>query len=627
VIAGVVPLGYLLLAFPPWLPNLYMPHLDGSWVLGLNALYAAGETFGRDVVFTFGPYGLVYVNSYFPGAFGYAFAVRVFLAVVAWVAALGVARRYFVRPGVALAWMAAVIGWSVAASLEAFVFGLAAALLLVSFSPALSDQRGVRGALVTVLALAGLIKFTFMIAAATAVGGAALASVLRRRVPWEVPAWVSLVVLWWVAAGQPPGDLPLFIGRSLEVAGGYSAGMSTNGYAPEIAYALAVMTVSAAAVLVAGWRRDRLKAAGEAGAFATLSFLAFKAGFVRHDGHVLVAATTAVGMMLWYFPACWRVGGAARLLATGGLLGGLAFAAQAFGHYTPGGLLRALAAPAGQIPAAVQAGVRMADGTEELAAAFDANMAAIRAGSPLPTITGTVDVYPWAIAVPVAWKYAYRPRPVFQSYQANTPTLAELNADHLRGPDAPETVLFDVQPIDAQYPSLADGPSWLELLSRYDVRDAAAPFVILDRRATPVGYALEPLVDMEARVERLVSVPTSDSGWIWAVIDMRETFEGRVLTAAFKPPYVAIDVRTRDGARRSFRLVPGMAAAGFLLSPVIDSRSEFALLLGEARADASVPGALAGDTVTGVRVSFDTSIVHAYRRGYRLRLYRIRPAP
>ncbi|WP_254706813.1 hypothetical protein [Ralstonia pseudosolanacearum] len=43
-------------ALVPWLPVMPQAGLDHSWVLGMNQAVAQGLVFGRDMIFTFGPY-------------------------------------------------------------------------------------------------------------------------------------------------------------------------------------------------------------------------------------------------------------------------------------------------------------------------------------------------------------------------------------------------------------------------------------------------------------------------------------------------------------------------------------------------------------------------------------------
>lgn len=42
--------------------------LDSAWIIGLNQGFADGLVFGRDLVFTFGPYASVYSREYNPGS-------------------------------------------------------------------------------------------------------------------------------------------------------------------------------------------------------------------------------------------------------------------------------------------------------------------------------------------------------------------------------------------------------------------------------------------------------------------------------------------------------------------------------------------------------------------------------
>jgi hypothetical protein len=112
---------------------------------------------------------------------------------------------------------------------------------------------------------------------------------------------------------------------------------------------------------------------------------------------------------------------------------------------------------------------------------------------PLPAIKGSVDVYPSNQAIVLAHGLDYRPRPVIQSYSAQTPELAGLNAAFLRGDRAPENIFFEVKTIDGRFPSADDGLSWPELLTRYEVMERTGNFLRLQRRAKPSRYQMIPL--------------------------------------------------------------------------------------------------------------------------------------
>jgi hypothetical protein len=211
---------------------------------------------------------------------------------------------------------------------------------------------------------------------------------------------------------------------------------------------------------------------------------------------------------------------------------------------------------------------------------------------------------------------------VHHSYSAYTPRLAEMNAEHLRGDSAPRTILFEVAPIDGRFPALDDGPSWPELLTRYDpAASVGNRFLRLDRARRPRQFALEPLQDREYGLgERVALYGVTAGEPIWATVELRPTWRGRLRSMLYKPPTVALRVETRNGGRRTYRFLPDLAAAGFLISPEIGRVDDFAKLT---RPDAA--RLLAGRRVLAITLEGmnEARLDRAYRASYRLRLWRL----
>jgi hypothetical protein len=76
----------------------------------------------------------------------------------------------------------------------------------------------------------------------------------------------------------------------------------------------------------------------------------------------------------------------------------------------------------------------------------------------------------------------------------------------------------------------------------------------------------------------------------------------------------------KDGRSRPFRIVPGMARGGFLISPVVESTKSFALL-----SAAKSPTALADSEVASISLFADTKsrTTGCYQSSMRVRLYRL----
>jgi hypothetical protein len=139
-------------------------------------------------------------------------------------------------------------------------------------------------------------------------------------------------------------------------------------------------------------------------------------------------------------------------------------------------------------------------------------------------------------------------------------------------------VLFDMEEVDHNYPTMLDGASLPELLTRYDVIDASGAMLVLARTATPRPYHFDPLPSQPAHFGEPIPVPDAEAAPIWAHVRFRPRIAGKLLSALYKPPTLVIAVHTRDGVEK-YRLLPTLAdQQGFLLSPLIKDRAGFARL-------------------------------------------------
>ena len=208
-----------------------------------------------------------------------------------------------------------------------------------------------------------------------------------------------------------------------------------------------------------------------------------------------------------------------------------------------------------------------------------------------------------------------------QSYSAWTPELAEMNAAFLRGEHAPENILFSIYPIDGRFPAGDDGLSWPDLLTRYDVVSTTTNgFLLLKRSAAPRSFQKILLQDSVIAFDSPAPVPSAHDGPIWAEIQINQSTFGKILSALYKPPQVSLQVATADGRVWTYRLIPGIARAGFLVSPFIGDTRSFARLAAPNHADA-----LDGLQVTSlaVFVGDNAGPGPCFQAPIRMRLYRL----
>jgi hypothetical protein len=341
-------------------------------------------------------------------------------------------------------------------------------------------------------------------------------------------------------------------------------------------------------------------------------FLSFKAGFVRHDVHALTASSGLVlgamvlGNLRTIPPRRLRLVLLISLVTWGYIH--LQNKGSKFDYYRPLGselLADARALRAGDWgPLAFQDRYRLA-------------LADIRRAIPVPRLPGTMDAYPFEIAALVASGNTWSPRPVVQSYSAYTPELAALNARHLSGPKAPDHVLFGVETIDNRYPSLDDGASWPELLNRYELAGDTEKYLLLARRPAPsTGPNLTPLHSRRARLGEAVSIGPQ-IGVTYVTVELSPTLLGKVASLAYRPTALTIAVELSDGSKHEHRLVPGQAASGFVLSPYIGNKNDFARMLREPHNVDALPSV---EALKIAEIPQDTGL---WGKEYLLTLYRL----
>jgi hypothetical protein len=203
-------------------------------------------------------------------------------------------------------------------------------------------------------------------------------------------------------------------------------------------------------------------------------------------------------------------------------------------------------------------------------------LAEIHRKKSFPSLSGTVDIIPSEQSAVIAQKLDYKPRPVFQEYTSYTPMLLELNRAYFASDIGPDWVLFSPGSIDGRHPALADGRSWPEFLRRYKPEQLDGKSVVLKRRDQPVQEFPGQTRTLHGQLGRNIPLPSNQP--LFAQIKVQPTLFGRLMTFLYRPPVIAIVSVMRDGSKHRARLIPGIAEAGFVLSPLITDAASFTAL-------------------------------------------------
>jgi hypothetical protein len=570
--------------FAPAMPG---DGLDPSWRHGINEAVAREFSFGRDIIFTFGPYGAVYSGIFHPStdsmmlwsslglglAFGFVSILVARNAHWAWMLLLSAVLTgvVFLRDPLFFCYPY-VVGMLCLQMAMSFGTGVAA----VGEEGSTENSRGhlVLGVAFAPVGLLMIVKGSNIAQCGVLVFSSAIlfASVKRWREFWIVLLSPTLTMLaLWLMAGQSLFTIPDYFKGIASVTAGYSEAMSSPGPKGEWrAYLLAAacLLVSVALGQWKGWGY-RLYA------LMTLSatlFVAFKGGFVRHDGHATIAGVTLLLVALFIV-----VGMRARGILIGLLLSVNAWYQidQNYMHNTTHSVMQTII---NSWTTPYQEARRRMERPELLVQTYDRTLEKIRLTSGLPILSGKVDIYSFNQTQLLASGNLWHPRPAFQSYAAYSPDLLFRNRAHLEADHAPDHIFFRIEPIDDRFPSSEDGPSWPLLLTRYVPQriDATTLLLSLDRNK-PSAPVLLPVSTGTHRLGEVVSLAT-ESRKLMVQLDIRQSLRGRLVNFLYKPSPLWIKVTFEDGGQHSFRLISGMARSGFLLSPLIVNAEEFMAL-------------------------------------------------
>ncbi len=582
--------------------------LDDAWTQALHVAFAEHWQFGTDLVFTYGPWGFL-ARGYYPPTYLVSVLAWTILSVVFICAGWRLARHFFKNELVAAIWLVAFTAATGIPAGEDFNSRLVAWSVLLLFLHFFVEEKAftpVQAALAISLGWMGLVKFTGLMEGAAVVGVVAADNIFRRRhFPWILPAWAAGILFFWLAAGQHFYSLKPFLFNSWQITSGYTEAMLLAGKT-EVRDTIGFLVVAGLLCGLMGrlaWLRHRYFGLPPLLGLAMILFIVFKLGFIRNGWqHATTSALALVLIALAGLAAAQSRGKFVAGIAAGMLAMALMFTAVIFNCWLPGdGFGKQLAGTFSfdSLSAPVAAPV-----TGYLRGNYEKSVADGRKAFPLPPIAGGVDLYSYDQTILFANGLPYAPRPILQSYSAYTPALAGLNAAHLRSAQAPGSILFAVQTIDGRFPSLDDGLSWPELLARYDLKgavDKPEKFLLLTRAPMPRKMELTPLQKISARFGEQVGLPAMTNGLIWAEIEIKKSLAGTLVAAFYKPPALRIAVSLKNHAQKTFRLIPGLAAGGFLLSPLVADTKSFAALAG-----ADWPQVLAGSEVVSVVISADT---------------------
>ena len=550
----------IALLFLSWtaLPRRPAAGTDASWQGALHMAAGSGLTWGRDLVFAYGPLGFLEVPGYWTATTGilavlYHAATAFALALAMW----SVARHSFGALGAALIVLVVV----------PFISYQLLGLMFVWTVWVLTEERTDRATLAFAvgMGLAGGLSLLSKISTGAAIVAVGFFAVLLLGRPRRLGVWAASVVVsmlaGWLATGQPLSALPDYLVNSGRVISGYSAAMGLDiaGLAWQYTAALVVVLIGLWAISSSEALASSSRRAGLATMWILFALLTFKAAFVRHDDHARLyfdGLLPALVALPWT-PARRGFGVAAVLLPIFALMAAqnrtLTDVVSPVKHTRAAWTdLTSVARPGLQAQFEREGRIKV----QQAEAVQPQILAALRGR--------TVHVAPDETAAAWAYGLKWRPFPIFQAYQAYTSKLDERNAAMLARQDAPERILVRNQlATDGRNPLWESPATVRETLCRYvPVARQAQRWIVLAHSQNRCG------------TPRLIG--STQAGWGTAVPVPRAKQDGMVfvriagaqVTGSERLRSTFFKARQRLillDASKVYRLVPGTAGDGLIL--------------------------------------------------------------
>jgi hypothetical protein len=557
------------------------PRLDASWQIMLIHAHSEGLQFGKDVIFTWGPWGFLCSLT----QLGRVSAVPILV----WQTAgqLAVAGALVALTGSLVPWRRAAFVGAVLAFHWLFQDTAYFVLIaLIAIAGLMRHEVPVVRLVAWTLVLGFLaqIKFTYFVIASAAVASAMVCWAGRwswRRC-WAIAGGYAFGVLAaWAAAGQDLDNFYPYVRRSLEISSGYADAMGFDESWPLFAWG-SLLAILCVIFFWRVWRTvpDRPFALGASGYLAFSFFVMWKESFIRADmvalgGHVfgfftyiMILGPALPGLM--YPGRRWHWFDATLVLC----LVGIASFDPDYYRWAP---RVAWQITYGQVRALGRLG--------ELPGDWDRTLDEASAEAALPGIKaavgkGTVDVYNYSTGIALLNGLKLSSRPVFQSYSAYTPSLEGYNLRFFESGRAPDFLLWKDENVDGRYPGQDDAMLVAALPGNYEAMFEEGGYWLFRRAAavSAVPQARRLVLVRDVRLSEEVELPLPIGHAIWLKADPVPNNLGRLRGIVYKPAIINLSTTDEQGRHRSWRLLPRVARAGFMLVPTLSDGSDLALL-------------------------------------------------
>jgi hypothetical protein len=616
-------LGAILIALYYFTPaqEVMNATLDSSNYASYAYFTAKGFQYGQQVVPMVGPLGFVMYGFIYGGNL---FWDRLYLDLVIKLGLAALLLWFFCRSRrgiIRWLWLAVLLGVTPLIHDSAYDFAILFGGLFLLVNPYQTRRQQTADlAVAAFLALLAMLKGTQLTLSLLALGFVAGAARDFRRFAWLAGAFVASFLLIWAFAGQSLANIPGFLLGIKELSIGYNDTMSLQESPGTTVTGVAVLSLLLLAIM-GSWlvRRDRRPVGFALLLLGGFTFIIWKHGFVRADGHVLIffhdaCAIAMTALLLLNFEARERSAWTRREVYGRRAVHGVAALAVLGGLYGSGQRsIVQLKWELSQLPGLIPAHVEHLLTVRTKKTLLDQERGLQRLRFALPRVAemvgpGSIDFFGFGHGFLPLNRLNYQPRPMGGgSFNVFTPYLQKLNEQYLLNPHTrPGYMLLNLETIDDRFLAQDDARSLVALIEGYEPVEAEQGMLLL--RARPGVAPAEPrLLGERAFVfGENVPVPAAQPGEIvLASFELPLNLAGRARSFFYKPPVLHLHL-DGNGIHQpdNRRINASMVRLPMVLSPVLEETPDLLALYSEDP----------GKTVHGIRIEAVSPGFHASDR-------------
>jgi hypothetical protein len=161
----------------------------------------------------------------------------------------------------------------------------------------------------------------------------------------------------------------------------------------------------------------------------------------------------------------------------------------------------------------------------------------------------------------------YNPRPVIQSYLAYDPKLIDRNFDKYMSASGPEYVLYHLGSIDDRHPFWDEPKTYLSLLANYSLVDTIASteyfraMILFKRNEVKKSFHENTILDTIIQVNSKIEIPCSDN-LLYLKMESDYTTAGELRRIFYRPSLVYMDLNYEDHTSGRCRLILPVMKSG-----------------------------------------------------------------